>query len=164
VIVGRAQSCLLGALLCLLLPARLMPQDGTEKKPEAPNAETSKASSKPVLAEATRVSTSDAVKSAAQKKAGASAPNEAASEPADSAVTEFHPATETPETSGSADPAKTAKKPASKNIHGTVHGGLGPGEQGARRSGASVGASSKSGKSSIYVETNRSRESQPTAK
>jgi len=164
VIVGRAQSCLLGALLCLLLPAGLMSQDGTEKKPDAPNAATSKASSKPVLAEATRVSTDAAVKGAAQKKAGARAPNEAASEPADSAVTEFHPVTETPETSGSADPAKTSKKPASKNIHGSVHGGLGPGGDGAERAGGAVGASSKSGKSSIYVETNRSRESPATSK
>ncbi len=165
-IIGGARNCLLVALLCLALPAGLMPQDDYEKKPDAPKAQTRKPSPQPVLAEATRASTDDAVKSTAPKKVEAGAPEEAPTEPGDSAVTEFRPATQRPETSGaaSAGSPKASKKPSSRNTHGSVYGASGSAGNSTSRSGGSVGASSKSGKTSVYVETNRSRESQPTSK
>lgn len=158
---GEIRNCLGAALLGLLLSAGLMAQEGEEKKPEAPQAEARKASSKPALAEATRVSTDEAVRNAAQKKAGTSAAEDAPSESDDSAVTELRPGAQTPEAS-SAESPKISKKSSSRNIHGSVYGASG-GES-TRRSGGSVGATSKNGKTSVYVETNRSRESQPTSK
>ncbi len=160
---GEIRNCLAGVLLGLLLSAGLMAQEGEEKKPEPPRAVARKANSKPALAEATRVSTDAAVKSAAQKKAGTSAAEDAPSESDDSAVTELHPAAQTPEAS-SAESPKTIKKSSSRNIHGSVYGASGSGGGSTRKSGGSVGASSKSGKTSVYVETNRSRESQTTSK
>ena len=156
----------MGALLGLLLSAGLMAQEGEEKKPDSPRAEARKASSKPALAEATRASTDLAVKSAAQKKAETSGTDNSSSEPANSAVTELHPAAPTSENSDAAsvESPKTIKKSSSRNIHGSVYGASGSGGESTRKSGGSVGASSKSGKTSVYVETNRSRESQPTSK
>ena len=162
---GEIRNCLVGALLCLLIPAGLMAQEGEDKKPEPPKAEARKANSKPALAEATRASTDAAVKSAAQKKAGTNAPDDASSESNDSAVTELHPAAPTSENpAASAESPKTIKKSSSRNIHGSVYGASGSEGDSARRSGGSVGASSKSGKTSVYVETDRSRESQTTSK
>ena len=163
---GKFGDCLVAASLGLLLSAGLVAQEAEEKKPEPPQAETRKASSKPGLAEATRVSTDAAVKSAAQKKAGTSAAEDAPSESDDSAVTELHPAAQTPEQpdAASAESPKTIKKSSSRNIHGSVYGASGSGGATTRGSGGSVGASSKSGKTSVYVETNRSRQSPTTSK
>ena len=160
------RDCLVGALLALLLPAGLMAQEREEKKPEPPRAEARKASSKPALAKATRVSTDEAVRNAAQKKAGTSALEDASRESNGSAVTELHPVAPTSENSDAAntESPKTSKKSPSRNIHGSVYGASGSGGDSTRRSGGSVGASSKSGKTSIYVESNRSSESQPTSK
>lgn len=161
---GEIKTCLLGALLCLLVPAGLMAQEGQEKKPDPPRAESPKPTPKPALAEATRASTDAAVKSAAQKKAGTSAPEDDTSEPNDSAVTELHPAAQTPEASSTDSPKTIEKKSPSRNIHGSVYGASGAGGGNASRSGGSVGATSKSGKTSVYVETDRSRQSPTTSK
>jgi len=161
---GRARSGLPGLLLCLFLPAGLCAQEAAEKRPETPKAQASRPSPKPVLAEATRVSTDDAIKSAAQKKSGTSESESPVAPSSDPAVTELQPVTHPPETSTAAggESAKTAQK--SRNIHSTVQGTMGAGGQGSRRSGAAVGATSKSGKSSIYVETDRSRTNPPASK
>ena len=163
-IIGLSRNLLPGALLSLVLPLGLTAQDSADKKPVSPSPP--KSASKPVLSEATRVSTDAAVKGAAQKKAEPNAKDEAAGESTDSAVTEFHPADQKPETSSaaSAESPETSKKSPSRNLHGSVYGASGAGGEGARRTGGSVGASSKSGKTSVYVETNRVRESQPTSK
>ena len=160
---GKFGDCLVAALVGLLLSAALAAQEAEEKKPEPPQAEARQAASKPALAEATRVSTDAAVKSAAQKKAGTSAAEDAPSKSDDSAVTELHPAAQTPETS-SAESPKTVKKSSSRKIHGTVYGAAGTEGGNASRSGGSVGATSKSGKTSVYVETERSRQSPTTSK
>jgi membrane protein involved in colicin uptake len=106
----------------------------------------------------TRVSTAEAARRAAEKKAeesagGDSKKKEDAKEDA-AAVSEFKPASK-------ARDAETAVQPASqdsgklplKDIHGSVQGAAG---SGMRRVGSEIGASSKSGKTHVYVETERS--------
>ncbi|MFB3920169.1 MAG: hypothetical protein ACE145_00525 [Terriglobia bacterium] len=159
---GRFENCLAAVLLGLFLSGSLWSQE-TEKKPEPPKTETRKGSSKPVLAEATRISTDAAIKGAAQKKAKGDESDEALAEPADSAVTELHPAAQKDEKSAAdSEAVETTKKSPTRNIHGSVYGAAGADGGSTRRTGGSVGASSKTGKTSVYVETNRSRDSLPT--
>lgn len=163
VIMGRGGICVLELLACLLVPAVLTPQEPSHKNSEPSKAQASKPDQKPALAEVTRVSTDEAAHSAARKKAEGNAGSETSDQPADSAVTEFHPAARTSGASSEADagPSKGPKRSLTKNLHGTVYGARGTGHDGDHKAGASVGASSKSGKTNIYVETNRSRESSP---
>jgi len=85
--------------------------------------------------------------------------------PEDSAVTEFRPL---PPGQESTEPRATAtgsgQKASSgplKNVHGTVYGGAGAATAGTRTTGAAAGASSRSGKTSVYIEGQRARESSP---
>jgi hypothetical protein len=76
--------------------------------------------------------------------------------PDSSAVDEFKPARRT----GSTDEvfvSKESKKSAGKNIHGTAYGSLDPTARGNHQTSGSVGATSKGGKTSVYVETDSSR-------
>jgi len=54
-------------------------------------------------------------------------------------------------------PSRKSKKSTLGNVHGQVHGSVDGNNPGTRRTGASVGASSKSGKTAVYVETERGR-------
>ena len=119
---------------------------------------------KPALAEATRVSTDEAARSAAKEKAK---PDDAKPEDekiSDSGVTEFRPVP--PASKGAAEDRSTSggekksQRGALKNVHGTAHGATGSSATGSR-AGAAVGASSPGGKASIYVETERGRENPP---
>ncbi|MGH9400868.1 MAG: hypothetical protein ACRD2P_02035 [Terriglobia bacterium] len=78
-----------------------------------------------------------------------------------STVTEFQAA---PEGAGLADgllveSSKSPKRSALKNVHGDVMGALGQGNASGQAVGAAAGATTKSGKTYIYVQTDKSKSS-----
>ena len=131
-----------------------------------PRRETSaspKITRKPSLLDATRVSTEEAAKSAAQKNAEKAADAKAVKSSSDDGVTEFHPARpDSAQTSGAvAMTSDESKKSVLNRVHGTVHATTDAGTSGDHGGGASVGAASKSGKTQVYVETDHSRRDIP---
>jgi hypothetical protein len=121
-------------------------------------------SKKAVLSDATRASTSKAMEGAAKQKVAATHEQEPRT-PEDSTVTEFRPVPPgqakderqpTPTSSG-----QKAKSAPLKDVHGSVYGASGAANSSARTTGAAAGASSKSGKTSVYIEGQRARESSP---
>jgi hypothetical protein len=156
--------------VCLLVAATAMGQETAKDSPASPPAQkpaATKTQKKPALAEVTRVSTTDAAQSVAKDKAKEKAQEpgreDSTQKPADSSVTEFRPASPDAASSGetTAAPSKDSKKSALDRVHGTVYGSADPGNKGTHRTGAAAGISSKSGKTSIYVETERARETPP---
>jgi hypothetical protein len=121
-------------------------------------------SKKAVLSDATRASTSKAMEGAAKQKVAATDElKPRVSE--DSAVTEFRAAAPGQAKDGR-QPAPTnsgqkAKSGPLKDVHGSVYGESGAANSGARTTGAAAGASSRSGKTSVYIEGQRARESSP---
>jgi hypothetical protein len=154
------RACLLSLSICLLTSLVSAAQEAPQKSPDAPPPK-SKASTekKPVLLEATRVSTDEAARSVAQKQTAKDNEEEGTKEDKDAAVLEFKPAPASAKSSGDVVvvPSKNSKKSVLDNVHGTVHGSVDARNSGTHRTGASVGASSKSGKTAVYVETERSR-------
>ncbi len=126
-----------------------------EKKaaPVDPPAPKSAPDKKAVLIEASRASTDKAAESASQKKSQPGQAEENPKPPEDSAVTELRPLRPEQATKGSDSNDEKRKKKSKggplKKIHGTVYGGTGSGGQAA---GGAVGTSTKSGKTSVYVE------------
>jgi hypothetical protein len=108
---------------------------------------------KPAITDAVRVSTDAALASAAKQEADKGTADQSAKGDPDGAVLEFHPAAPGAAADGSAVVANDPQKSALKNLHGEVYGA--GGARGNQETGK-VGASSKDGKSSIYVETDRS--------
>ena len=127
-----------------------------------PSESASKSKEKPALAGATRVSTTEAARNAAKDVVKEHGDGTASEPSATPDVLEFHPDDSRGQSSAGAGiaPSSGSKKSTLKNVHGDAYGVLGS-RGAARQAGGSVGASSKSGKSSIYVETDRSRESTP---
>ncbi len=82
--------------------------------------------------------------------------------PSDDAVVEFHPAppADGKQSDPAASPTKSSKKPTLDKVHGTVYGATGAqgGPSKGDRAGGNGGVTSKSGKTSIYVQTEHSRE------
>lgn len=159
---GKTRILLLSVALYLLMPVASTPQDTAKKSPDTPSPRSASAEKKPALAEVTRVSTEEAARSAAHKQARKTAEEEVAEKSSESDVVELRPARENAESPGGAVvvPQKDSKKSALSKVHGTVHGSADPRNSGSRRTGASVGASSKSGKTAVYVETERDRAGQ----
>ena len=150
---------LAGSMLCVTLFAA---QENQTVDPSSKVKTTAQDNKKPVLLKAPRVSTDAAVHSLAKnvtkQATGDKTPNQAA----DAAVVEFRPAeSESASSSTGAAPPKTPKKGALKDVHGTVYGAAGAKNPGTNAEGAAIGASSKSGKSAIYVETDHARTSPP---
>jgi hypothetical protein len=141
------------------------PRARPEQSPQTPGAsaqgqpapESSK--KKVLLIDATRASTDKAAAGAAKQKTKAAAEENSARSD-DSAVTEFRPAPPDRDAKGSDSIQKSERGP-SKDIHGTVYGGIDSTSTGNRATGAAVGASTKSRKSSVYVEAQRTRETSP---
>jgi|SRR2546426_2890475 len=121
-------------------------------------------------------STADAARSAAQelakskKGAGqeartgqAAAGKSAVEETDDSPVDEFRPAPKGgPEGDGVVVKSEGSKKSVLKSVHGAAYGALDARNRKDHDAAASVGGSSKSGKTSVYVETENSRTSAPS--
>jgi hypothetical protein len=183
----RRLAVVVGAL-ALLLPSTVRPQEEgsqrqaprhSENKPQpasAPGQPVTVArpshpdnQPKPSLLDAIRVSTEDARRSAAanlakKDKAGEAAPKSSASAAAgseDSAVMEFHPAdAQTAASASEVAASKKSKRSVLKGVHGGAYGSTAPGSSN-HQVGGSAGATSRSGKTSVYVETNQSRADSP---
>jgi hypothetical protein len=119
----------------------------------------SKAAQKPSLLDAARVSTEEAAKSTARKRADKPDGTKAAETSLDDTVTEFHAAPpDSVKTGGTvATTSDKSKKSVLKGVHGTVHGSTAAGPSGGRGGGASLGATSPSGRTQVYVEADHSR-------
>jgi hypothetical protein len=153
---SKIPALLLAALLCASVLSARAVQEKASSMADSP-AEASPDPNKAKLLDATRVDTEKAARSAA--KAAAKPATEKTETPKDPdkespEVTELTPASKakSDETVLVLD-EKTGSSPLNK-IHGSVYGSDGAGTS---QTGASVGASSKSGKTSIYVESERSR-------
>ena len=160
-------SHLLSAALCLLMPIASAAQDTAKKNSDTPSSKSSVVSTtkKPVLAEITRVSTEVAARSVAQEQAKKVAEEDGvqkAAEAAEPDVLEFRPAPKNTGSSGKTvvAPSKGSKKSALGKVHGKIYGSADTKDAGTHRAGASVGASSKSGKTAVYVEAERGRSQQ----
>ncbi len=167
---------LLAIALSLFVPALAAPQAGAERQPVETLAKqessASKTKTKPTLGEATRVNTAGAARSAAQDVAKRHAAENASDKSTGPDVLEFRPTDQSVEVScrtavassteaGRGEAPPRPYKPVLKNVHGTAYGSLDPNKPENHRAGTSVGATSKSGKSSIYLETSRSRTTSP---
>lgn len=155
-VVPTTTRVMLAVMLAVLISAAAAPQEKVDNPPTTNSRP--KSEKKPTLVDAIRVSTAEATKSAVKEKSKQSAQPETMEESNDPAVLEFRPTANTEEGTVVA-PSGDSKK--LKNVHGKVYGAVDAGNSGNRQSGAAVGASSKSGKSSVYVETDRSRTTPP---
>lgn len=113
---------------------------------------------KPTLAGTARVSTDAALKDAA--KQAAKKPEHAKEPSASEAVLEFHPAEAEGATSTSVK-SESPKSKKAKDVHGTVYGATDAKNVGTHRAGGAVGATSKSGKTSVYVQSEGDRTTPP---
>lgn len=179
-IMRQVKTWILLATLSLLLPTTVSAQGSAEKQPSDSSAKqensASKTDKKPVAAEhpdsarrgslpleIIRVSTEEAVRSTAQAEAKKRAAKDGSpAESPDAAVLEFKPADQDSARGAVVAPSKDSKKSALKRVHGAAYGSLNPDHPGNHEAAASVGATSKSGKSSIYVETDRSKATLPS--
>ncbi len=124
---------------------------GAKKPPEPQN--------RPVLVNATRVSTDATARSAAKEEARQSAAETRTKDSNQSAVTEFKPAGPNDGSGEVVVLPKDSKK--KKNIHGEVFGTTSAQGAGTQGGGGAVGATSKGGKTSVYVETEHQRTTPP---
>ncbi len=150
---------LLAAVLSLGAGSALAQQAASESpkadKQSQPKPSAAKDKEKPSLAEATRVSTTEAVRETAADAArpknseaqGSGAPDVLEFRPADAATQDASKTTAAPKS-----------KSALKNVHGNAYG---LDSAYGKQAGGAVGATSKKGKSSVYVETNHQTASEP---
>ncbi len=154
-------SWVLVATLGLLIPSTLLPQSGSEKQPSPPPGaqESRKAGEgkKVPLGELTRVDTAATARNTGQKAAKEKKEGNQA-EDSGNAPLEVKPAPQESAPAGEERPAsKESKSSKRQKVHGTVYGALDPNGPGNHQTATSLGASSKSGKTSVYVESDRSR-------
>jgi hypothetical protein len=162
---GIRAKILIAAAASLLLPATVafgQEKVGTaaQKPPEEQSSTSAK--KKPALTDSARVDTNAALRDAVKQQATKGDPKDGKENPADSAVVEMRPADANASSSG--DPvvvSKKSKKGPLKDVHGKVYGATNSNNLGTRGGGGAVGASSKSGKTSVYVETEGSRTTPP---
>lgn len=158
-------TLLLGATLILLNALFAFPQETTKSRPatETRDDAANTAEKKSTLANVTRVNTAEVTKKAATeataKKSKPEETQKAWKASADSDVMEFRPAAQSEEP---AQRLAVAPKPSRKAAHGEAYGALDPKHPGTHRAGGAAGATSKSGKTSVYVETDQSKSTSPT--
>jgi hypothetical protein len=136
------------------------PAPPNKGQPAQPKSSTARSKEKPSLAEATRVSTAEAARKAAEVEAqghGSDLASQASGAPD---VLEFRAASPRAQDSVGAEATKESKKSALKSVHGDAYGAS-DSHGAAKQTGGAVGAASKGGKASIYVETDRSQETTP---
>lgn len=159
------KNWVLAIALGLLGSTPAWPQAAPEKESAAQSAKQEAArprvEKKKVLADATRVSTSAAASNAARQATEKDAARKSPEDAADSDVLEFRPGEQATGSAAGAVVAPSKEKSVLKSIHGTAYGSTGIKGTENRAGGAAVGASSKSGKTSVYLETERSRETSP---
>jgi hypothetical protein len=148
------------AAAALLFATAARAQNSTESNSSSPPAASSQ-QEKTKLMEATRVSTDGAARKVAEQETKQKNQNRAEKQHSDKAsdVVELHPAAKSEADSDVATRgAGASKKSPLKKIHGSVYGAEGANN---RRTGASAGASTNSGNTHIYVETDRSKQDAP---
>src|SRR5208283_1243921 len=94
-------------------------------KPDPAKPSKTEATKKPALVDAVRVSTTEALTSAAKKEAKKDSAVAKEKDSASDTVTEFHAVT--PSTTNSTDPVVTKEKSSAKQFHGEAYGALGAG-------------------------------------
>ncbi len=162
--VFESRGVVLLLALCVILAASGRAQY-TGAKPGADSSSSPETTAPPKtkqqtsLLDATRVSTEEAAKSAAQERAGKTADPRTTESSSNENVTEFHPAPSNRDqkSGAAATTSDDSKKSGLKRVHGTVEGSSATGASGGREGGASMGATTKSGKTAVYVETDQSR-------
>jgi hypothetical protein len=149
------------AAIMLLFSAVLVIAEEPRKNspPSQASPPASPSEKKPKLTDIVRVSTDQAIQSAAQKEAKKSSKDE--KDAADSGVLEFHAGAIDSNTGNAVVAPSGSKRVPLKNIHGTVFGSADSHALGTHGAGGAVGATSKSGKSSIYIETDHARADSP---
>jgi len=75
-------------------------------------------------------------------------------------VLELHPVSAGEKAAASSDAKPSVKRP-KKNIHGEAYGGMDARGSGTHQAGGAVGATSKSGKTSVFVQGEQTRSTQP---
>ncbi|HZP00973.1 MAG TPA: hypothetical protein VFD30_11805 [Terriglobia bacterium] len=149
------QIVLWAVVLAMSVSAKPQEQKNGDSRPGTSPA--SEAEKKPRLVDATRVSTSEVAKSVAKTESSKSVAPKSGEKAGDAAVLEFKP-TASAEGDAVTVHEDGTPKSALKKIHGNVYGATGAGS---RETGGAVGTTSKSGKTSVYVGTDRSRTSPP---
>lgn len=165
-----ASATVMVSATTLALLASLWASPQGDKKPNpAENtpipSSVSSASAHTKLIEATRVSTEEAARKAAEaksKKDQATEATETEKDAVKSAVPDVSELQPLAKTGGDADdalrlPEEKSKESPLKDVHGSVHGTLDSSRPGNRGGGANIGASTKNKKTHIYVESNRTR-------
>lgn len=158
---SRGWRCVL-VILCLSFgpvgTGHAEEKSGKPSPPPEPPAEKTRQDTKAILLDATRASTARAAESASRQKAEKNQEEKSPEPAADSGVTELRPLPP-------GEPAANSEvvKPEStggplKNIHGTVYGETG---SAGGAGGGSIGTSTKSGRTSVYVEGRRNRTGDP---
>lgn len=163
---GKSATLIAGLILLTLPSAKA--QDTAQKKSDerivpAPQSmgDTKKPGKKISPTDATPVSAEEAAQSAT--KEGAQSPSEKKDDQSTTAtsdsVLEFHPAPQDEKSTTKSDARPRAKHPR-KNIHGEAYGEITPTDAGTHGGGGAAGATSKSGKTSVYVQGEQTRSSQ----
>ncbi len=150
----------LAATAALLVPLAAYPQTSPEKSsgPTSDQRAAAKPAKKASLADATRVSTDEAARQAIQQQNPDRAAKDSAVASGESDVVEFKPAPPAAKGDDSVVVKNSGDSKKLKNVHGEAHGAAGAG---GHREGGAAGATSKGGKTAVYVETDHSRASPP---
>jgi hypothetical protein len=161
-------AAVFGGLLLLGSPAAFAqsaaPKSTIEKTEAAPPSmgETKRPEKKLSLSDVTSVTTEEAARSAAKESAPSISKkqDDKSLDAGIDSVLEFHAASQDEHAAAQSD-AKPSVKDPKKNIHGEAYGGMDPHSQGTHHAGGAMGASSKSGKTSVYVQGEQTRSTQP---
>ena len=166
-ITSPKQIRILIAAVALLVSTAAIAQDNAKKS--SPDATTpssqqpsvsKKSENKPNLSDVLQVSTADAARSAAHEEAKKHSQDQQKSKVSDGSsvdsVLEFSPAPPDADGAAKTEPIITTKH-SRKNVHGEAYGSLDPAHRGNHQAGGAMGASTKSGKASVYVETDQTR-------
>lgn len=153
------------AATMLLTPSRAGAQETAKKESSAKvgAAHSGTGRDRAPIVETERVSTEQAARAVAEREANKKRkeqpPPKAA---APSGVTELQP-TSNPRVAPPAEASSpSGKKWPLKDVHGSVYGGMDSSHAAAHRTGGELGASTRSGKTSVYVQTEQRRSnSQP---
>jgi hypothetical protein len=150
----------LAAIAAIFVPLAAYPQTSPEKSsgPTSEQRTAAKPAKKASLADATRVSTDDAARQAIQQQSPDRAAKDSSIAAGESDVVEFKPAPPIAKDDDSVVVRNSGDSKKLKKVHGEAYGAAGAGSH---REGGAVGATSKGGKTAVYVETDHSQASPP---
>jgi len=159
------------AIVVLLTSMDAVAQDAVKKDStnssqaaSQPETDSKNPKNKISLADVTRVSTEEAARSAAHEAATAKTKKQEAGKDSDAdvdSISEFRPASHDSDSKSKNDP-KVSKKSSKAKIHGEAYGGVDSSNSGNHDTGGAVGATSKSGRASVYVQGEQTQSTTPT--